>query len=137
MQLQGRATTHTCLPRGEQGPSKHHHKHRNTSRPVVACAASTGSENKQHGWHWPFSKQTADDAETEIVYVTDTAEADEVIEEPEDIDIINHRQQEQEQAHDNLDESAAAQAAAGEAALDADTLERSAQLAAKNQELQV
>jgi hypothetical protein len=135
MQLQGRATTHTCLPRGEQGPSKHHHKHRNISRPVVACAASTGSESKQHGWHWPFSKQTADDAETEIVYVTDTAEADEVIEEPEDIDTIKYRQQ--EQAHDNLYDSAAAQAAAREAALDADTLERSAQLAAKDQELQV
>jgi hypothetical protein len=131
--MQLRATTHTCLSNSKQRSSNHHHQH--STRPIVVCAASAGSDSKQHGWHWPFSKQTADDAETEIVYVTDTAEADEVIEEPEYIDNANHSQQ--QQARNHRDEPAAAQAAAAEAALDADTPESSPQLAAEYEELQV
>lgn len=126
--------THSCLSHSKQRPPKRHQQH--NILPVVACAASKGPDSKQHGWHWPFSKQTADDAETEIVYVTDTAEADEVIEEPEYIDIADDRQLEQQQAQGVLGASAEAQAAA-EAALDADTPESSEQLATEYKELQV
>lgn len=60
--------------------------------PLVTCAAGS---DKHHGWHWPFSKHTADDVETEIVYVTDTAEADEVIEEPDYVDVDQDSAQQQ------------------------------------------
>lgn len=83
-------------------------RHRQTVHPNVACAA--GSSKSQQGWHWPFSKHTADDAETEIVYVTDTAEADEIIEEPE-FDDVDQAGQQQLQPHASLDAAAAAQAA--------------------------
>jgi hypothetical protein len=55
------------------------------------------SGRQQQGWHWPFSRNTVDEAETEIVYVTDTADADEIIEEPDyvqDVEIGEHEQQE-------------------------------------------
>lgn len=67
--------------------------HVHTNRQLSVACSAEGSNNKQTGWHWPFSKKTAgDDIETEIVYVTDTAEADEVIEEPEYIDDVEQVQ---------------------------------------------
>jgi len=83
--------------------SSHIHTNRQLN---VACSAED-SNNKRTGWHWPFSKNTAgDDIETEIVYVTDTAEADEVIEEPEYVDDV-----EQVQLGDQIGAGAAAVAA--------------------------
>lgn len=64
----------------------------------MVCAAA-GSSKQQQGWHWPFSRNTVDEAETEIVYVTDTAEADEIIEEPDCVaELVNGEREQQEAA---------------------------------------
>lgn len=83
----------SCKPRCSalQPPVKPH---------STVTRAAAGSD-KKHGWHWPFHRSSAADAEgeTEIVYVTDTAEADEVIEEPEYVE-ASHQEPAQQQPYD-------------------------------------
>lgn len=67
------------------------------SHRAVVCAAA-GSSKQQQGWHWPFSRNTADEAETEIVYVTDTADADEIIEETDYVQDVEDGENEQQEA---------------------------------------
>lgn len=83
-----------------------------TFRPAVRCAAVAGSGTgkRQQGWHWPLgggqrAAENDDDAETEIVYVTDTAEADEVIEEeePDQVEISAQHDQQAAAARTSLD----------------------------------